>query len=801
MAIWRLPSIVPYLPRAFQPSILGQYVSLGIIKVCSWGTQDTAEGGGSAGTVSVSTSVTRVGPTSLRCNPATTGTGSSLLNGFGSSGTPQSFSVENLYASFYFLYTTKPSSSDEDIFTVSATRGQKLYATLNSSGQISAYDSNNTIIATGTTALSDGVWYRLELKCGTGASGEWEIKINGATEISGNSDLTAAPSTSVSLGKKSNRNGNTVDFFYTDVVLSNTGYPPDGAVIPMVPDANGNYQNWTIGAGSGSHYQQVDELPSDGDTTYLVPSGGTTNAETEAIQSLSSAGVAAMDVIRCVQPMVVTKRDGVTNGLVNLRFRSGSTDSDTPSSFTTTSNYTVIGRVYETDPTTGVAWTQSGVNGVEVGLLNNDGTNLSRMTVACAMVYYTQTPGVYTATASMTIGASSLSSSATFAPPVYTATCSATVPHETFSSSAMFTAPAYVGSCAATIASKTLSSSATFAAPVYAATCSISNPAETLSASGSFIAPIYTASASISNPAETLSASGSFIATTYTASASLADAASTLSSSATFSAPVYAATCSISNPAETLSASGSFIAPIYTASASISNPAETLSASGSFIATTYTASASLIVPAETMSASGTFVVPTFSAAASVSIPAESLSSSGTFTPPVYTASASLSIRESRLSGSATFVNPVYLASASLADKAATASSLGTFSPPVYTGTSVLFSPETVASATSTFVAPVYTASSVITLGGVVISSTAIAGVGGPLEFEGVQVFSSAIYGFDVYANMASAVEFDPTLADNAEVTAMIIAAEEAATSMNAAAEIEGKLVQNNQVVP
>lgn len=354
------------------------------VRICGWETQDISEAGSSGGTVSISTSIKRTGQASARSNPTTTGTGSVNVTGVGATGINTAFNLATSYTRFYFRYDTKPASNDEEFYNCNNTRGIKLSLRLNSSGNIVAYDTTPTIITTGATVLASGTWYRIEVKCGTGTSAAWEIKVDGTVEISGTNNLNAANMSSNNFGKQNNRNSQTVDFYYDDVNISDSGYPGSGQIEVMQPDANGNYQNWSIGAGSGSHYQQVDELPSDGDTTYLV-SAININAETEALESGASAGITG--TVNVVQSFVVVKRDNAAgNGSVKLRTRSGSTDSDA-STYASTSSYVLLSKIFETDPATSAAWVLSALDSVEVGCLHDTMTVLNtRMTVAGVMV-------------------------------------------------------------------------------------------------------------------------------------------------------------------------------------------------------------------------------------------------------------------------------------------------------------------------------------------------------------------------------------------------------------------------------
>lgn len=336
------------------------------------------------GTYSFSSTTVRSGTYSLRTNPTTTGTGYLTMVGPGV-GIVGVYTTTS-YHRFYFRYGTKPASGDEEFFNVlNSSNQQKLCLRLNSSGQIAAYDSAASLLATGTTALSANTWYRIEVQCGTGTSANWEVRINGVSEISGTGNLRTDQMYLTGFGKRTDRDGNSVDFYFDDWLYDDAAYPPDGAHILLVPDSNGTYQTFSIGAGSGSHYQVIDEIPPDGSTSYLLSTGTVGDAETEGLQSCATAGISG--TINAVFPIVIYVRNA-TGAQVKPRVRSGGTNSDGPAS-SPYGGYSKTDFSQPTDPATGLAWTTSGLDGAEVGAVENATTNQTRVTFVGLMVDFT----------------------------------------------------------------------------------------------------------------------------------------------------------------------------------------------------------------------------------------------------------------------------------------------------------------------------------------------------------------------------------------------------------------------------
>lgn len=367
-------------------------------------TGDLSEYASSSGTVSVQSTVKRSGTYALRSNPTTTGTGFAVIGTLAASGAKNvgDIATTACWARFYFRYATKPAAGDEPIACIgfnTNVNNDLLELRINSSGQLASYEglgSSGTplaLLATGTTVLAANTWYLVEIKSDESdtADNVWEVRIGGVAEISGTFVEENFLSSFLRLGKSVNRNGNTVDFFYDDVLISDSAYPGAGQSGILVPNAAGNYQNATRGgADSGANWSQCDEVPPNSDTDYVITDLNTAHAETEAMQPASTFSIGG--TINCVKAVAILKRDGATNGSVKLRTRSASTDTDA-SAFASTSAYLLIAKLFDLDPATGSAWTTGGIDAAEVGILENSAVNKTRMTVAYLMVDWTPSGG------------------------------------------------------------------------------------------------------------------------------------------------------------------------------------------------------------------------------------------------------------------------------------------------------------------------------------------------------------------------------------------------------------------------
>lgn len=368
-----------------------------IRNICGFETGSLTEANSSSGTVSIDSTTKRTGNYSLRCNPAGNATGFVFLKTFdATSGAQTELNDATSYTRFYFNPATLPAANSEEIAQIQdwAMYAVKMTVRITSAGKLQVYSNDGTtqLGSDGATVLSAGTWYRIEIKCGTGAGATvpYEVKINGASELSGTGTLGTSNTGRVGIGKVTNRNGQTVDFYYDDVQINSAAYPGAGAVMRLDPDGDGAYTAWTIGAGAGSDWENVDEVPYDSDTTYLQSTLTVGQASTVSLESCASAGVSG--TISGVLAGFYCKRDaGVP--WVKFRIRSSTTNKDVSSSINPGSAYAYYGVISETDPATSDVWSTSGLDGAQIGCVEDGTANYTRWTAGYLMVDFLASTG------------------------------------------------------------------------------------------------------------------------------------------------------------------------------------------------------------------------------------------------------------------------------------------------------------------------------------------------------------------------------------------------------------------------
>lgn len=363
---------------------------MGILNFVSWETGGTEEVQSQTGTAATQNTTVNTGTYALRTNPTGTAVGNHRIAGLRADGrADNALGVSTLYTKFDFRVATAPASAEEDFYAVLDTGASfKCVFRLNSARQIVAYNNAGGLVATGSTALALNSWYRLEFRTSTGSgSTSYEVKIDGVTELSGTMDQLTNAHGSIRLGKAADQNGNSVSYFFDNCVLSDSAFPGAMKVLRLAPDGNGSTASWTNGTGA-SDYTQVDEVPtSDADYIQCAAAAGD-KVHLVTLESCSSAGMPSGATINAFKAFARLRENSSGSSAFKVRIRSGSTNSD-GSTFNGSTTLTNHFRILETDPNTGSAWTESGVDAVEVGVVET--ANIAtRCTAICGFVLYTE---------------------------------------------------------------------------------------------------------------------------------------------------------------------------------------------------------------------------------------------------------------------------------------------------------------------------------------------------------------------------------------------------------------------------
>jgi len=331
--------------------------------IVSFDTNDASElAAALTGTASFSTT-NHNGGYSLRVNPAGATASYGQVKCLSAAGAVADCNASALYIRFWFRYTTI-STDAEKVLQVTNSGGTAVaFLTVQSAGtlfklfnsgfsQAEYYD-----YSTFSGGFNSGTWYRIELFINQSGDA-WTMKINGTQVMNGSgTDFGVNDIDSIEFGRQSNVNSSTTDWYYDDISISDSAFPGDGVVTMLVPNANGGTHQWTSGTGT-SGFGEIDEATAS-DADYVATGGSANQVSRFGIKTLD--GTSSIAVIK---PMARMKEASSSSG------SQVGTYSNTTETLTTAANpsttFTYYGSVHATDPATASAWTESGLDALQL---------------------------------------------------------------------------------------------------------------------------------------------------------------------------------------------------------------------------------------------------------------------------------------------------------------------------------------------------------------------------------------------------------------------------------------------------
>lgn len=307
----------------------------------------------------------------------------------------------NNYLTFSIYIATLPATGDEPIAGVLTNSDVfKGELRVNAAGAVSFYPSGTATPTNGdgSSVIAANTFTCIQMYVGSGATGPFSVSVNGDAEISGTGNVSTTGGTRYYFGKRNSRNANAIRYYIDNAIVDNASQPACGQrVVRMDVDgdaASANDIDWTIGAGSGADYLQVDEVPSDASTTYLVSTSVDGDVSAVSLESSTSAGITG--TVAAVKAFGFFRRDntsGATQGTVQLGIKSAATASDGADTVINpgvATNYDARQLIYATDPATSAAWASpSALDSLEVRAVEAETTDKTRVTAMNAHVLFT----------------------------------------------------------------------------------------------------------------------------------------------------------------------------------------------------------------------------------------------------------------------------------------------------------------------------------------------------------------------------------------------------------------------------
>lgn len=336
----------------------------------------------------ISSSVKRTGTYSFYTNSTGVNTGVCRVSGPTSAGSVEfnngTFNAPTAYYRFYIYITALPATNEEEIAVI---RGQsfsdKSYYRVTSAGTLKACNSAISCSTASTIALSINTWYRIEIQSTTSATASaYELRVDGTTALSGTMTQNNENNRLILLGKVTDRNGQTMTAYYDDFLVDDTTWPGIGQIVKLSPNANGSSMTWASGTNS-SNYLEVDEIPTDNDTTYVA--SATSGAALFAMEDTATKSISG--TINAVKASARFREGTDGTAATSVRLRMSSTNSDSASNNIGTT-YVNRYRIINLDPSDGTAITTADIDGAEVGVVEATTSQIDRLTTVGLNVDY-----------------------------------------------------------------------------------------------------------------------------------------------------------------------------------------------------------------------------------------------------------------------------------------------------------------------------------------------------------------------------------------------------------------------------
>lgn len=233
-------------------------------------------------------------------------------------------------------------------------------------GSIEARRGDGTLLGSSAAGVlsGDGTWYTIEAKfIIDNTSGSVVVKVNGTTVLN---------LTSIDTQNSANASADVIAFGWGTIdeiiVMDGTGtdnndFIGEHRIETLRAVANGATNDFTPSA--GANWENVDENPPDGDSTYN---------ESNTVNHVDLYDVASMslfttgEAIEAVQVWSTVRKTSATARTVRNLLRSGTTNYEGTDKNPTENYDTKFFDIWEQDPDTAAAWTEAGVNAIQVGL-------------------------------------------------------------------------------------------------------------------------------------------------------------------------------------------------------------------------------------------------------------------------------------------------------------------------------------------------------------------------------------------------------------------------------------------------
>lgn len=257
-----------------------------------------------------------------------------------------------------------PSNIVEGISIRDSSNTTILSVSLNPDGSLSLYRGSfsGTLIETSDTYLTAGTFHHVEFRAFIDDTvGEFELRVNGVVALQlGGLNLGTSPAKMACFGGIAGTTASQPYLYLDDIFIwdgvgtYNNDFLGPLRVLTVFADGDGSPQDWDV-TGAATGYEAIDEVPADGDTTFI--STGVLNEK--ATFTLPELPVEVSYIAGIYLP-VLSRIEEAGTGSINASIISNGLSYYGGDNQPLTSSYTYWPFTFDYDPNTEVAWTKSG---------------------------------------------------------------------------------------------------------------------------------------------------------------------------------------------------------------------------------------------------------------------------------------------------------------------------------------------------------------------------------------------------------------------------------------------------------
>lgn len=244
----------------------------------------------------------------------------------------------------------------------------RIQATTN---KLEAYRSQIDLAAVGSLALSPNTQYIIEIYVKIADSGgSIKVKIDGlpTLDIDYTGDTKPGTQTTINSVRYTQPQNSSAVYYFDDLAMNDTtgsvdnSWCGDGRVIILPTNDDGDV-TMLIPSSGIDNWAMVDEIPNDGDTTYVMGSG----INDYDLYTLSDSSLADVNILR-VWPASTSRKTIATPGKLAFMLKTNGVEYTQSGLDLLTSYARVTGSGYIDNPQTGVDWTISELDALQVGI-------------------------------------------------------------------------------------------------------------------------------------------------------------------------------------------------------------------------------------------------------------------------------------------------------------------------------------------------------------------------------------------------------------------------------------------------